>query len=300
MAILSQKEEPMTAIFGVDFSGAKNNDPWVTKSVLRGIRLSLESCFPLPREELTKLLLSVCRSQSAVVGMDFPFGLPKAFAEAEYNFEGTRMPQMWEMIADPERCDLPKYIQQIRFRLRRNGNLRRFNKCLRQGDETHFSTIAYSPLNPASPEMFPMTFYGMKMLNTLWKQSNCQVPPLDDSRDGAVLLETMPGAMLDRFGFERSVYKRYKNSADARDLRKEIVRALPSRSRDSGVLLENFDAFTDLCVGVHDCLDSVVAAVAAAMWARDSTRFLHPTDDELPYARLEGWIYVPAAATPAQ
>ena len=180
-----------TTIIGVDFSGAIKGAPWVTKALLQGDRLILESCFPLPREELTERLLDLCKNPNAVAGMDFPFGVPETFAEKEFSFKGTLMPEMWKIIADQD--DLPRYIKEIRPRLREK-DLQKFNKCLRRWDEIHFPAVVLSPLNPANPDMFPMTFYGMKMLHTLWKKSECRVPPLDDAdRRGAVLLETMPG-----------------------------------------------------------------------------------------------------------
>jgi hypothetical protein len=223
--------------------------------------------------------------------MDFPFGVPKAFAKAEFQFQGNLMPGMWENVA--RLGDLPRYIEKIRPRLRR-GNLQNFNNLLREGDKTNFPE-AYSPLNPAAPEMFPMTFHGMKMLNTLWTKSACSVPPLDNiGRTGPVLLETMPGVVLSHLDFEYRVYKRYKNGVSARSLRKEILDTLSSRS---GVPVENLDQFRDLCIGIHDCLDSVVAAIAAAMWAKDKTLFHRPEDHQDPKvlaaAQLEGWIYAP-------
>ena len=37
--------------------------------------------------------------------------------------------------------------------------------------------------------------------------------------------------------------------------------------------------FSDMCRENHDCLDSVVAAVGAAMWAKDKFRFERPSKD---------------------
>ena len=42
----------------------------------------------------------------------------------------------------------------------------------------------------------------------------------------------------------------------------------------------------------EDPLDAVIAAVAAAAWALE-TPFLHPSQDEVADAQLEGWIYAP-------
>ena len=290
-----------TTIIGVDFSGAKNNDPWVAQACLRDGKLALKSCYPLPREELTERLLAVCNDPNAVIGMDFPFGVPKACITAGLKIKATSMSQVWGNI--PKKDNLPQYVTEMRANLRKCGDLQGFNKCMRQGDATHFNTTALSPLNPAQPEMFPMTFYGMRMLHTLWTKSNCQVPPLCSAdRKGAVLLETMPGAVLAQFGFERTTYKNYKKRT-RRDARKTILDELPPKSKKVGIELDNLDKFADLCIGIHDCLDAVVAAIAAAAWSKDPNQFLRPGEsentkpDELAMAQLEGWLYAPKPAS---
>ncbi len=276
-------------IWGVDYSGSRNNDPWVTTAALSGSNLSLESCFPLPREELTSRILALSGDARAVVGVDFPFGIPRAFAEAEFGFEGTVMPEMWEKIA--MLVDLPKYIQEIRPRLRQ-GDLRKFNKLLRQGDRTNFPE-AYSPLNPAAPEMFAMTFFGMSMLHTLWTESICKVPPLDKTgRTGPVLLETMPGAILRAFSLPAANYKRKNktNGGYPEKVRSEILDGLKKKAT---ILLQFPDSIHQKCMENHDCLDSLVAAIGAAMWAQNPEQFRKPGPNELAAAQLEGWIYAP-------
>ena len=289
----------MTTIIGVDFSGAIERantiNTWMSKGNLDAAgALTLSEARPIRRDDLCKLLINI--PSPAVVAMDFPFGVPKAFAEAEFRPNGTLMPEMWQIIAELD--DLPQYIKQIRCRLRQ-GDLQRFNKCHRHWDATHYPPgLVLSPLNPAGPDMFPMTFHGMKMMHTLWEQSDCKVPPLDGAgRNGAVLLETMPGAVLSHFGFERRVYKRYKNSADAPRLRRKITDALPAKSGEFGVRLEGIDRYYDLCIESHDCLDAVVAAITAAIWATDETLFHRPEAHQDPTiladARREGCIYAP-------
>ena len=288
----------MTTIIGVDFSGAKDDtkttNTWMSKGNLDASgALTLSEARPIRRDDLCKLLINI--PSPAVVAMDFPFGVPKAFAEAEFQPNGTLMPEMWQIIAELD--DLPQYIQQIRPRLRR-GDLQRFNKCHRHWEAVHYPGVALSPLNPAGPDMFPMTFLGMKMMHTLWEQSDCKVPPLDGSdRNGAVLLETMPGAVLLHFGFEHSVCKGYKKGVHAPRLRRKITDALLEKSGEFGVRLENLGRFYDLCIKSHDCLDAVVAAITAAIWATDETLFHRPEAHQDPTiladARREGCIYAP-------
>ena len=86
----------------------------------------------------------------------------------------------------------------------------------------------------------------------------------------------------------------------------------------SGIAIMNLAEFGGQCLESHDCLDSVVAAVAAALWVKDPYLFRRPGDPrpgdteewppaprrrqasagamamtELDAARLEGWIYAP-------
>ena len=155
--------------------------------------------------------------------------------------------------------------------------------------------------------MVPMTFRGMQMLQSLWN-AGCRVPPLEDSgRTGPLLLESMPGAVINSLGLP---HKGYKNGRRAPELRQQVLDGLPKRS---GVAITNLDECRDQYLENHDCLDSLVAAVAAAMWAGGPDTFRRPGDTdgstpalprrqastaamamtELAAARLEGWIYAP-------
>lgn len=151
--------------------------------------------------------------------------------------------------------------------------------------------------------MVPMTFRGMRMLNGLW-QAGCRVPPLPDGgHPGPLLLESMPGAALRAFGLP---FKGYKKGQRAVELRRKILDGLESRS---GVKIPNLAWFDDRCIGNDDCLDSVVASVAACLWSLNHALFRLPQDgpgdpttrggtpqsdgNELAAARLEGWLYAP-------
>ena len=150
-----------------------------------------------------------------------------------------------------------------------------------------------------NPIMVPMTFYGMQMLHELWTghtASPISVPPLpensrEDATDATVLLEVMPGAVLRRMSLP---YKGYKGGAKALERRRAIVDSLPKRAQP--VEFE-FGGFEDLAMRSHDALDSIVAAVAAALWAILPDRFPQPPAlDEPgfdPVVLLEGWLYAP-------
>jgi hypothetical protein len=113
-----------------------------------------------------------------------------------------------------------------------------------------------------------------------------------------VLLEVMPGAVLRSLGLP---YKGYKNGVRRLELRRTILDGLPQASR---VGLPNLQGFWDACMSSHDCLDAVVAALAAALWSIDPSLFGLPNVDgdgqdplSLPGSvlRLEGWLYAPIA-----
>ncbi len=287
----------MVTIIGVDFSGAKaDSSTWVAKGELDEDGLRLCSCQPVTRAELTALLVSL--PGDAVAALDFPFSVPQGFAEF-WQPEAAVMPTLWETASGLE------YEQ---FLTLRDRFVAERGEPLRRGDL--YFPECFSCLHKANPNMVPMTFRGMQMLDGLWRLG-CRAPPLDDAgRDGPLLLESMPGAALRAYGLP---YKGYKGGASAGELRARVLDGLPSQS---GVPVRNLEDFRDLCLASHDCLDSVAAAVTAALWVRDPRVFRCPGADapvpasatgrrhasptalamtELDAARLEGWIYAPVA-----
>ena len=261
-------------VFGVDFSGARaDKNTWLTRGVLRGGALELESCAPVKRAELTSLLAST--PAPVVAALDFPFSVPEVFAR--YWLPGAQtMPHLWRAAAAMDYGD---------FLALRDSFAARHGEPKRLGD-THFPEC-YSCLHKANPNMVPMTFRGMQMLDRLWA-AGCAVPPLPPSpEEGVVLLEAMPGAALRAFGLP---YKGYKRGARAAQLRRRILDGLP---RHSSVLLPNISEFGQLCLDSDDCLDSVVAAVVAALWVRSPDLFLLPDADSDAVSLLEGWLYSP-------
>ncbi len=160
-----------------------------------------------------------------------------------------------------------------------------------------YHSECYSCLHKVNPNMVPMTFYGMKMLAGLWPKG-CEVPPLTLQNMGrGVLLEAMPGAALRALGLP---FKGYKNGARASVLRRQILRELPQRS---SISMPNLGEFHHLCLGSHDCLDAVVAAVIAALWCTNLDLFRHPEPAGPgvpdPTAAIEGWLYAPVYFPPA-
>ena len=279
-----------TTILGVDFSGAKSDkNTWVTRGTLSGNSLEISSCEPTPRAELAILLGSA--PKNTIAALDFPFSVPREFAS--YLLPSAEdMPELWNATANMEFQD---------FMALRDGFVLEHGEPYRRGDL--YFPECYSCLHKANPNMVPMTFRGMQMLDGLWR-SGCRVPPLpNETRTGPLLLESMPGAALRALGLP---FKGYKKGQNALSLRRQILDGLGTMS---GVGLPNLSRFRDYCLESDDCLDSVAAAVAACLWNKDPTMFRlpqdgpgdvsrrggtpNPNENELRTAQLEGWLYAP-------
>ena len=280
----------MTNIIGIDFSGAKQErGTWVAHGRLtRDGTLVFEGANMIRRKDVVNLLIAV--STPAIAAIDFPFCVPQEFAELLNTGDDLKaMPDVWRIIDGMSLED---------FYAARDAFVRHFGaEPKRAGDAAHFKE-SFSPLHKVNPNMLPMTYWGIRMLHGLYSNdpSRWIVPPMEASGSQAAtvtLLETMPGAFLRSIG---SIYKGYKKpkSAELRDERRNAI--LDHVQLSAGIALPNLSELREECIRNDDCLDSVVAAVAAACWARNPDRFRHPAGDEIALAKLEGWIYVPQSA----
>ena len=298
-------------IVGVDFSGAApDNNTWMSQARLSGVRLDqleLTDCRRVSRGQVANELEG--SPGGTVASLDFPFSVPRDFAEF-WMPQAQSMPELW---AGAARMDFPAFMALRDAFVAVHGESKRV--CDRAFPE------CYSCLHKVNPNMVPMTFRGMQMLDRLWSWG-CAVPPLAPQEAGKpgppappVLLEAMPGAALKAMNLP---YKGYKNGVNALALRQRILDGLPERS---GLGMPNLDGFKEQCMVSHDCLDSVIAAVTAALWARQPDLFWRPEDSEsspvrvslkksgrrtktagvppddgksrLESAKLEGWLYAP-------
>ena len=274
----------MTTIIGIDFSGAQSDrNTWVAHGRLTSDgALEFDGANMIRRKDVVNLLIAV--STPAVAAMDFPFCIPREFAEfLNTGDELKEMPDAWHIIDDMSLED---------FYAARDAFVKRWGEPKRAGDAAYFSE-SFSPLHKVNPNMVPMTYRGIRMLRELHgkEPSRWIVPPIEASgkqAEAVTLLETMPGAFLRAIG---TIYKGYKKpkSALLRDERRSAI--MDAVERNSGVTLPNLSALREDCIANDDCLDAVVAAIAAASWAQNSARFRQPNEDELAVARLEGWIY---------
>ena len=272
----------MTTIIGVDFSGARSDrNTWLARGKLdtHG-SLMLESAQSIRRHDLYHLVADI--PVPTIVALDFPFGVPAQFAAF---LSPCRMPRdmldLWEIVSG---------ITAGEFIRKRNRFVMQHGEPKRAGDRKHHPE-SYSPLHAVNPNMLPMTYQGILLLRR-WHEDHphrWRVPPLPLTTSAAAvtLLELMPGALLKSLGLPYKGYKRGRHSVQRR------TQILDSLSATSGVGLSDLKTVRMDCLANDDCLDSVIAAVGAAMWAQNPDRFHHPSGPEIPGARLEGWIYVP-------
>ena len=280
----------MTTIIGVDFSGHRDDrNTWMASGHLdTDGSLLLDSVQPVRRDDLYHTLANV--PPPAVAALDFPFGVPRAFAEFLSRKGLPRdMADVWQVVSA---LTAAEFIDGRDEFVNHQPHLPLSERePKRAGDLTHHRE-SYSPLHTVNPNMLPMTYEGIKMLQR-WhdeQPSRWHVPPLEPTgppSDRITLLELMPGALLKSIGLP---YKGYKKGRSALERRDQILGALAEASQ---VDLPNLDRVRMACRANDDCLDAVVASVGAAAWASDPSRFHHPSRDELADAALEGWIYVP-------
>ena len=275
-------------IIGVDFSGAqyeRKSATWLAQGRLEGKVLTLETCHPIIRADLTDWLRDL--DEPAVVGMDFPFSVPVEFANfwcPQIIAQNGSMPDVWATTARLRLGD---------FKARRRSFAGMpIRPCDPQGS-----------LSPLNVRMMPMTFWGMRMLNRLWAMSEAgrtvmpvRVLPLhpDPERDSLTLLEVMPGATLGILNL-LPAHKEYKGRGYVLEDRQAILTALPNLVAQLGLNLAGLpDALTQTCRANDDALDAVIAAITAALWSIGIPAQRDPAG--CPDAELVGWMYVPQQA----
>ncbi len=282
-------------IIGVDYSGARSDrHTWISRGVLEGGQLILDSCEPISRKELTEELAAVrstpesSQEMPIVAALDFPFSVPREFA-AFWRPEAATMPELWSAAAAME---LEEFLKLRDRFVARHGELKRLS-------DTYYPEC-YSPLHKVNPNLVPMTFRGMQMLDRLGR-GGCSIPPLtpppgtQTRLTQTLLLEAKPGAALRALGLP---FKGYKGGGRASQLRQEILEGLAGFEFRTGLRLPNLGDFYVVGMASHDGLDSLVAAVVAALWAQDPTMFRRPAAEDAENfdsrVLLEGWLYAPA------
>ena len=282
--------EEGTKIIGVDFSGGgtdkSKGKTWICSGEFDGKALELEDLRQISRQELKAVIKK--SDDATVIALDFPFAVPESFLKFWGNTDcevssAEKMPDLWKSTKR-----LKKTNRQIIDWCKEFINQRKKAKedpvqPKRVCDESYPESL--SPLNL---RMSLMTIQGMRLLHDLWEEGSCRVLPLHcPKRSGPKLLEVMPGAVLKTL---KLPYKTYKSGPSAFVNRRKILDKLPNRSP---ITITNLSSFRDHCMFSDDCLDAIVAALAASLWHSHKEVFRHPDKYESELAQKEGWLYNP-------
>lgn len=243
-------------VVGVDFSGARDagNRIWIAEGEIENGAVRIETCFPardLPgsaaarRAALAALVEFLAAQDGAVIGLDFPFGLPvPLIAEAT-----------WEafVAAFPARYGSAEGFRAACNEAAGGRELKR-----------RTDVEARTPFAVYNLRLFRQTYAGIaEVLRPLVATDAARVLPMQHPVDGKpVIAEICPASLLK----SRGLYPSYKGRRDAhRRARRSIVRGLAAR----GLLAPLTARIARTVVADHggDALDSVVAALGAAVAA---------------------------------
>ena len=296
--------EKTVKVLGVDFSGAgKDTDKgktWLAEGDFNAnsLTLTLKEPRQISRKELASLLIKADRD--AIAALDFPFSVPESFVKYWGKCDKQigspkRMPDLWKAAArlDMSNDNLRKWCEKFVEGRKGKINPPELPEPKRRGDYYH--PESFSPLHRVRPNMVPMTFHGMKMLHKVWSKSQCKVHPLDcPNRTGPTLLEVMPGSVLVAMGLP---YQRYKGKEERDSKLREYIWG--NLRRKSGIKIDSADVekLKKIACENDDCLDAVIAAIAAALWHHSKENFhCPPTRGSANYDEVilkEGWLYKP-------
>ncbi len=204
------------------------------------------------------------------VGLDFPFGLPLAFAES---LLGGPFPEegWWALARRFEKMSRPEYLIALQEFRDANGEIKRL---------TDEAAKAFSPLHRVHPDLGPMTYHGIRLIAE--ERSRYAVRPFESTR-GRLLLEVYPGGALRRLQAERVTEAEERHSA---------ILSLLRRAERYPVDMD--EQFRRRCLEKRDALDAVLAARCAAQAVLGGETARGPEDlapGEGERVRREGWIY---------
>ncbi|HUQ80520.1 MAG TPA: hypothetical protein VM076_05275 [Gemmatimonadaceae bacterium] len=254
------------AVFGVDFSGAKQagRTTWIARldpdedGAHAGFRLgALDRLDRLAgtaerRDALAHLVRLVGASANALWALDFPFGLP-----VELFPPRARWPRQLALVREYAADDYGLGLECVRRARSLGGKMH----IRRQTD-----VDARAPFDPYHYRIIYQTFYGIHdVLAPLWRDARTAVLPfqyhrLDDA--DRVLVEACPGSTLKRLGLPHQNYKQPAGGPLTRKrrlTRRRIVDAIAAcvrvTPRARRVMMRDPGA---------DAIDAVLAALGAA------------------------------------
>jgi hypothetical protein len=263
-------------LWGVDFSSAPSaRKPVVVAQGLRaGAVLRLQAVQLLPRMDAFAALLAT--PGPWLGAFDFPFGLPRAFVQAQ-GLGNTAQAVITELQRRcPTRMDFRSLVDAW-------GNTRPAGQRLIHR-ATDTALVGLSSTSPLQTRYVPVGFMYYEGFSRLLA-SGAHLPGLHAGDLGRVALEGYPGLLAHELIGRRS----YKNDDSPERLlaRKTIVEALEQGRTRLGLRLKLTPAQAGELVADSsgDRLDAVLCLVQAA-WASEQPRWGQP----LQVDPLEGWI----------
>jgi hypothetical protein len=267
-------------VHGIDFSGAVDAGRriWIASGVTRGGALEIEACGPaserLGTEPSPVTCLRVLRAfirgeRAAIVGCDFPFGLPEPLVDAP----------TWAVFA---RTFPRRFRNAEEFRLWCVG--RSDGRELRRVTDRETRT----PWSAYNRRLYRQTYFGIAhVLSPLVRDRAVCVLPMQRASSGLPwLVEVCPASLLKKEGLAGG----YKGGSRRARAERRAVRRRILRHFEQTVPLRVAPALRSAILDDPggDALDSVIAAVAAYRAVRDPTaRTRH---SQTAYA-LEGYVF---------
>jgi hypothetical protein len=255
---------------GADLGGDMR-DPrtgtWLARVELRGDRLRAVRLDATGRTGFQAILRDADRGllRAEAIGLDFPFGLPLAFAEA---LLGGPFPEegWWALAKRLDGMSRPDYLVALEEFRAAHGEMKRLT------DET---AGLPSPLHRRHPDLGAVAYHGIRMIAE--ERSRYAVRPFERAR-GRRLLEVSPEACLRRLGLEG----------------RPVPAVLDALAGLAWLPLDVPEPLRSRCLGSRDALEALVAArcAAAAVVSGEADREpgqLGP--EERDRVRREGWIY---------
>jgi hypothetical protein len=265
-------------VYGVDFSGGTDagRKIWIAGGTVSDGILRLDICqrvATLPdsgwaREAALEALRHFIERQApCVVGLDFPFGLPRRLMDAD----------RWEVFAQDFRNSfadadaLQKACTDKAMKLADQKELRRAT-----------DVMAKTPFSPYNRRLYRQTFYGIRdVLAPLMADGVACVLPMQPPCAGkAWLLEICPASTLKQM----EEYRRYKG-VKYTATRDEILTTIAQRLH---VMVPESVRAEVLADREADALDSIIAAATAACALRESIA----CGDDGDASQVEGLVFL--------
>lgn len=260
-------------VVGVDFSGARDAGKriWITEGRLHSGQLRLDTCYQASaiwcrrRDACLEFLVRrIASERSCVVGLDFPFGIPRPVAQDTTWAEFVR--------GFTVRYATPHDFKQSCHSAAKGRELRRQTDV-----ESH------TPFSPYNLRVYRQTYYGIaQVLAPLVSKEHACVIPMQRPIPGLPwVIEICPASTLRCLGLYTSSYKGpHASHLTARATILDALATMTGADVSSNIRVE-----AEHDVG-GDALDSAIAAVAVARAVAIPANFIVASGSAYPFEGL--------------